>query len=360
MGAFSLTELQQQADVLYEALHGRDAGALWRFKWEHPRFRSKTFTDVQAAAADLGVDDARTVIARSNGFDSWGHVERFARSLQQDEAMSRFERAADAVVAGDLVALRSLLDRHPDLVRARSTRRHHATLLHYVSANGVEGTRQATPANAVEIARALLSAGAEVDALADAYDEKYTTMRLLVSSAHPHAAGLQEKLVEVLADYGASLEGVGKWDSPLVTALAFGYPKAAATLVERGAPIRNIAEAAGVGRADLVTQLLPSATAEPRQAALALAAQLGHTDIVRTLIDAGVDPNRYNPTGFHAHSTPLHQATLAEHDGVVRLLVERGARLDIRDKIFSGTPLGWAVYAKRDAVADYLRSQGAP
>jgi uncharacterized protein (TIGR02246 family) len=52
-------------------------------------------------------------------------------------------------------------------------------------------------------------------------------------------------------------------------------------------------------------------------------------DIVRLLLDAGEDPNRYNPDGLHSHSTPLHQAALAGHDAVVRLLVERGARLDI-------------------------------
>jgi hypothetical protein len=33
--------------------------------------------------------------------------------------------------------------------------------LHYIGANGVEGERQKTPANAVEVARILLDAGAE-------------------------------------------------------------------------------------------------------------------------------------------------------------------------------------------------------
>ena len=39
---------------------------------------------------------------------------------------------------------------------ARPGRRHHATLLHYVGANGVDGYRQRMPANAVEIATILL------------------------------------------------------------------------------------------------------------------------------------------------------------------------------------------------------------
>jgi ankyrin repeat protein len=45
--------------------------------------------------------------------------------------------------------------------------------------------------------------------------------------------------------------------------------------------------------------------------------------------------------------TPLHQAALAGHDAVVRLLVERGARLDIKDTIYEATPLEWAEYGGR-------------
>jgi len=73
------------------------------------------------------------------------------------------------VVGGELSSLERLLARHPELVRARSTRDHHATLLHYVAANGHEGFRQRTPRNAVEIARLLLTKGAAPDALADMY-----------------------------------------------------------------------------------------------------------------------------------------------------------------------------------------------
>jgi ankyrin repeat protein len=50
-----------------------------------------------------------------------------------------------------------------------------------------------------------------------------------------------------------------------------------------------------------------------------------------------------------------HQAALAGHADVVRLLVERGARLDIADIHHQGTPLKWAEYAGRAEVAEYLR-----
>ena len=144
-----------------------------------------------------------------------------------------------------------------------------------------------------------------------------------------------------------------------MTALAFGYFNTAEALARRGPPLDNLAAAAGLGKLDDATRLLPTADSRTRHIAFALAAQHGHTEVLRLLLDAGEDPNRLNPDGHHAHSTPLHQAVWANHFEVVRLLVERGARLDIRDTLYDGTPLGWAIYGERTAIADYLRDRAA-
>lgn len=355
----TLDQYQQQADALFAALTSGDDRAAWRFKWEHPRFRGKVVDDVRAATLDMS--DARTVIAREYSFEGWSELAEFTRAVANDEDVLRFEDAVEAVVAGDVDTLRSMLRENPDLVRARSTRRHHATLLHYIGANGVEGDRQKTPPNAVEVAKILLDAGAEVDALADLYESKCTTMSMLVSSCHPAEAGVQAILAETLLDYGAAFEGPGtNWQSSVLTALAFGYRDTAEVLAKRGAPLNSIAAAAGLGRVEETTRLLPDADAESRHVALALAAQHGHISIVRLLLDAGEDPNRFNPDGYHSHSTPLHQAISSRHEDVVRLLVERGARLDIQDTIYRGTPLDWAIYLDRTSIANYLRDRGAP
>src|SRR5205823_1062064 len=137
---------------------------------------------------------------------------------------------------------------------------HRATLLHYVAANGVEGYRQKTPKRAVEIATALLKAGADADALADMYGGHYTTMSMLVSSCHPAQAGLQIALVETLVDFGAAVEARGsdRYGSPLMTALVFGYRDTAEALVRRGARVDHIAAAGGLGWLADVARMLPA------------------------------------------------------------------------------------------------------
>jgi ankyrin repeat protein len=351
----SLQDYELQARSLYQSLQAGAASARWRFKWEHPRFRGKPVTEVESDS--LTLDDAQLVIAQENSFKTWPDLLAFLEAIRSVGPVRQFESAVNAVVTGDLPALQALLQANPQLVHARSTRRHHATLLHYLGANGVEGGRQKTPAHALAIAKTLLDAGAAVDALADLYDNPCTTMSMLVSSCHPHAAGLQIPLAELLLDYGAALGGAGTaWQSPLLTALIFGYPDTAAALARRGAPIHTLPEAAGLGLAEETTRLLPDADSLQRHQALALAAQLGHAEIVRLLLDAGEDPNRFNPERYHAHATPLHHAAGAGHLAVVQLLIQRGARRDLRDKLNSATPRAWAEHGNHGALVEFLRA----
>jgi hypothetical protein len=97
--------------------------------------------------------DAQFFVARCHGFATWPkfaqHLEALTRA---NSPVSKFELAVDAIVNGDVATLSKLLRDNPELVRARSTREHRSTLLHYISANGIEDFRQKTPKNIIEIA----------------------------------------------------------------------------------------------------------------------------------------------------------------------------------------------------------------
>ncbi len=289
--------------------------------------------------------NAQLVIARSHGFSGWTafaeHLDRLAHE-QSDEAA--FEAAADAIVSGDESSLRRLLAAHPDLVRRRSKREHGATLLHYVSANGVEGYRQRTPRNIVAIARLLLDAGADVDAEADVYGGGSTTLGLAATSAHPRRAGVQLDLLDLLLDRGARIEHpnlAGNGHGAVTACLANGCPEAAERLAGRGAPL-GLVDAAGIGRLDVVRSLLDQGnrSAEEVNEALRYACFYGHQDVAAWLLDHGADVAHRPADG----QTPAHYAAMGGRLDVLELLLARGAPLDARNA-YGGDVLGQALWS---------------
>jgi hypothetical protein len=163
----SLSEYEKQAGELLDAWKAGDPGAIGIFRQTHPRFLDphiewlpQKMSDSEVREVTLEPDDARLAVARWYDFESWPRLAEYVESVtRKDSPVSQFESGVEAVVDGDAATLTSLLRENPDLVRARSARVthfappvHRATLLHYVAANGVEGHRQRTLANAVEIA----------------------------------------------------------------------------------------------------------------------------------------------------------------------------------------------------------------
>ena len=319
--------------------------------------------------------DARAIIAAKQHFDSWDRYTAFIKALGDRQSLvTQFEAAVDAVVAGDAETLERLLRQRPGLIRARSMRTHHSTLLLYVGANGVEQYRQRTPKNARQIAEMLLDAGADVDAIGDMY-RGTTTLGLVATSVHPVQAGVQEALIDLLVARGASLDRAVAPDythGRVVNAcLANGRGEGAELVARRGAPL-DLEGAAGVGRLDVVKTFFPGdgslasgATPDDVKSALKWACAYGHMDVVRFLLEHNVDI-----TERHRGETALHHAAYGGHADIVALLLERGASVNVEDETWAGTPLGWALHAwshgptaaKADryyTVVDLLRGAGA-
>ncbi len=282
------------------------------------------------------LSDAQFLIARAHGFESWPKFAKHIESLRSDQG-SPFERAADAIVSGDIDTLRALLRESPRLVHERSARDHHSTLLHYTAANGIEDFRQRTPPNIVDIAALLLDAGADVNAESDAYAGRSTALGLAATSIHPQNAGVQNELLALLLDRGASLNGP---DGRVNACLANGRVAAAEFLAARGASV-DLAGAAGLGRLDLVRSLIDDASHEQRIDGLGWACEFGRTEAAAFLLDNGVSV--LEPLRFH-RQTGLHFAAYEGHAETVKLLLARGADVNVREDQFEGTPLDWALY----------------
>jgi ankyrin repeat protein len=235
--------------------------------------------------------------------------------LDRDEMNLLFERAADAVVSGDLQTLTALLDEELFLVHARSPRPHRATLLNYCGANGVEDWRQRTPPNAPEVAQLLLERGADPDATCNLYGGGSNTLGLMLTSAHPLRAGLQVPLLEVMLEGGATFYGA------------------------RGTA--GIVGAAALGRLDAVQRLQPRSAKLDIQNGFFWACACGRKNVAEYLVNHGADLAAQNEEG----QTGLHLAAMQGHEAVVRWLIDRNAPLEL-ENIWGGAVLGstfWAV-----------------
>ena len=175
-------------------------------------------------------------------------------------------------------------------------------------------------------------------------------MALVASGSASREAGVQLSLIDVLVDAGAD-------PNALPAAFAHRETAAAEHLLSRGARPTLLA-AACLNRLDELECLAPGARADERGVAVAGAAIYGQADALRALLGHGAEANGYCPEGFHAHSTPLHQAVFSGSTAAVGALVDAGADLTARDRAFDSTPLGWAEYGGLPEIATYLRSVG--
>ena len=352
----NLNHLKCQAKDLLREHASREPQAAQRIREFHPRFQRST--DDSIFASQLRLSDAQLTIARESGFESWTRLKRHIEkpSVAGDLDLPHHERienpalrlAVEYLDQGNAAKLSAHLKEYPTLVHQHvrfegGNYFHNPTLLEFVAENPIR--RGTLPDNIVEVAKTILDAGAKED-----LQTLNETLGLVCSGRVPRECRVQVPLIDLLCEHGADP------NRTMSAALLHGEFEAVDALMRNGADL-DLASAAGLGRAERCRQLLATASQEERHRALALACQFGHVEVVKLLLDAGEDPNRYNPLGCHSHSTPLHQAVAGGRDEVVRLLIERGARLDTKDTLWQGTPADWARHEGKKEIEEYLRAQ---
>ena len=342
--------------------------------------------------APLTRDGARAVIAREHGFPSWRALRRHVAGLR--ESGEPFARAYRAIEAHDVERLPALLDLFPELVSARGT-----------NGNDLLGMAGATCDE--RLVAILLERGADVTR-ANAHG--WTPLHQAAYSDLPQMARM---LLEAGAPVDVSARGDG--GTPLVIALFWGNTTTAELLAERGVHPRNLRAAAGLGRLDLLDELIgtPEAGAhrgfyrphsgfpawrpsdDPREAldealawaarsdrvealellvargaeveadvyrgtALSWAAACGRVEAVRRLVDLGADPNGGTSFGGPGHGEGITALHLAAQNGnleVIRALLELGADPTLRDGLYDGTPANWAEHGGHTAAVELLRER---
>jgi peptide-methionine (S)-S-oxide reductase len=244
--------------------------------------------------------------------------------------------AVAAIHAGDLAAIELL---SPELLHRRIVEPeeygdsyfHNPMLLWFVAGNP---SLRRLPDNIAEVARALLSHD-------PAQADRDYTLELVMTSALAREQGHQIPLMGELLDAGAIVT-----PNAVSMALAHRELEAVRELIRRGHPM-TAPIAAGLGEL----------SAPPRQEAqlmLALAVINDQVESARLALEAGADVNAFLP--IHEHSTALHQAVLTDDPELLALLVDHGARRDIRDTVWNGTPLDWAIHEDRQRAREFLES----
>jgi hypothetical protein len=190
------TWVERQTRALLDAHARRDPACTVQIRAVIPGAAEASVT--QILAAPLSYRRALRAVAMDHGFA--GPDDALACQRTQDPA---FERALERIERADVHGLRRLVAEVPSLVHDRSRFGHGATLLHHLTANGVEVRRQVVPSNAPRLAMVLIEAGADAGATMHAYGGEWTVRDLLDTSAHPATAGVVRDFHHVLNVAGA-------------------------------------------------------------------------------------------------------------------------------------------------------------
>lgn len=264
-----------------------------------------------------------------------------------------FREAVEAIDAGNLPVLQQLLETNPQLVRKRLDYPaegyfKNPYLLWFIADNPIR--QEKLPPNIGEITGLLIKLVRQ-NAKESFQEQMDYALALVETGRIPRECGVQIDLIDLLIDNGAT-------PGNAQGALANGNMEAAKHIIDRSGNL-TLTAAVCLDWTDDVKRLLPETLIDDKQVALIAAAFYGKPKTIALLMASGVDVNAYIKNGFHTHASPLHQAVSSGSLDAVKILVEAGANLDATDKIYNGTPLGWAIYMRTENNDENIRKKYA-
>lgn len=210
----------------------------------------------------------------------------------------------------------------------------------------------------IEGIRAALDAGVAVDAapggMADALNRVLPIAQKMADAMKSMKGGEMEKLIALAAaanmsarseeprkDAGDDIPYDLRGMTALMIAAKNGHLEAARFLIERGADVMARSSSPPIG-----------------QPPLYFATRYKHIEVMKLLLDAGADPSSTGKVGSGVPiATPLFAAVDTGQPDAVRLLLERGARTDLKSSNIAGvmTPLELAIRNNRTEIAEILK-----
>jgi ankyrin repeat protein len=381
--------------------------ALEQIREWHPRFSDSTYEEIRQAR--FTEDDARLVYAREHGFETWDELANRVNLLASHPATATAEpflSAFAALQAGDVAGFEAVLRANPPLARERGTNGN--TLLNLA----VSFAGKADWKGGLSAIEALLRGGADVG---ESNDRGWTPLHAAAYANKPEIADL---LIEKGAALDAEAHGAG--GTPLIVALFWGHREVADLLGRHSLAPGNLRVAAGLGILELVEACFradgaltteacaargfyrphsgfpdwqpstdpqevldealvwacksnrvavlerlvaegASLNADPYRGTPLIWAAVGNcVETVAWLLDHGADIDQKATFGGATHGqgvTALQMAAQYGYMPVVKLLVERGADLTLKDDLYHATATRMAEYFGQDAVLEYLRSR---
>ncbi len=338
------------------------------------------------------------VIARDREYNEIvAVIEEVERQRGEEEtspeaaAPSIKDEVSDAVARGDVARVRELVTADPGVLTRKVDWRKGGLLT------------LAVKHGHIEVVRVLLDLGADVDERTLLLELEEPTLSWGAPLWHA-ALAARSDITELLLDRGAD---------PNANVYASGWPLRNAwnhkddsvkrLLLERGAKRQPymIAEAHDVAEAErlleaetseelaqelawsaadhgcpaIIEQALPRLTWRPddprwhwvliqpiRGAGGDPARNEGHFASLAVLLRHGVDPNvrRFGATVLHFAAAHHGSVGDADRARFASMLLDHGARVDVRDDLLQSTPLGWACRWGRPKLVELLIARGAP